>query len=187
MAPRLSLNAKVFLGGEWEFDQDDGTVSSLDLLPTYAVSIRFDLPLHRWLTLGLELQSAFWIVDIESDAGRGRSIVIDALLRPAVRYPIVFDSSVLELHGAVPFGPNLSILNDDSFESGLQYNSGVGFSIGFALGVEYWMSQALAVTAEFGFLRRSLSNAVEEDAGGELHLDTSISQWGLSAGISLAL
>jgi hypothetical protein len=155
-------------GGELNTEVD---LFDSDLDPAVGIAGRYEALVHEYVVIGGMMQLSFWRPDLADD----RSTFIDFDLLLKGRYPVEVSSRTLELYAMLPFGLTVSILDKD-FEN--VDRGAAGWNLGFFLGAQLSVTEAVGIFAEIGFTHHGISHDV--DFGGDL--EAGVTQGALNLG-----
>ncbi len=184
---RLYGGLRLGLGGEAEFDPDDGLTVKDDLLTTLGGQVGCDAVLMEHLALGGELRLAGVNTDGRDDNDYGSDLVIDLVLKPRVRFA---PTATFEIYGMLPFGLTLINTNDDLNSDLVDTSQGPGFNLGPGGGVTYFFADNVGINFEMAYIMYWYGWTQEATAFGrsvKQEADISWGQFTLFANLVLAL
>jgi hypothetical protein len=120
-----------------------------DQVTTIGGQVGFDIPVLRFLSLGGEARMGAFNTKGLDDNGIDRSKLIDLDFKPRLTFPL--RRSPIELYFAVPVGLTIPILADD-FGNGNAVDANVGWNLGIGAGINFWLTQRIALNLEPNYL-----------------------------------
>jgi len=187
-AIRLGGHVSLGFGGEVETGKPLGAAERQDLELAYGLDALVDLPVHKHITLGAQLRFSSFVADAWAEKGFDRSTLLDLTFTPKARYPFLRGSTLIEIYAAFPLGLTSASLSDDLSPPGLMLDGGLGFTVGALAGANVFLTDAVALTFELGYVRHAFGAEVtSRSSPGRDELDMSLGQVRLNAGLLVAL
>jgi hypothetical protein len=202
MQPHVLLFVPLGFGGKAEIEAEDygpPVSSDSDLLTTYGIAVRLELPIHLYAGLGLFASYSAWLTDVLDDAGYARSSLIDLGAFAKVRLPFAGGGRGHgEAYVGAPIGLCVSMITsdmEDQFQEALPgetfaIDTGTGMAVGVFGGVQYFFAPQLGAVVEVGWLRHSASHQLEGTSVGESNtgdFDLLMSQIAVNVGAAFIL
>ena len=176
VAPKLMLG----FGGGTDVDfNSDSVLGAIDneesLEPSYGVGIAGFNPMGLF-ALGGQLSLISWGED-RQDASRSLFFEVSAL--PQLNLAL----AIVEVYLNVPIGLTVDFADDDAYGPGNTVHTGLGWHLGFMVGARVGLGD-LGLLAEVGFIHRSFSHEVENEALMETwDVDMELDQAALNVGV----
>jgi len=133
---------RLGLGGEIDFDPN-GTA---DMITSLGLQGGADYVIMDYFAIGGELRITSWGTDVQDDLDNGRSLLFDFVARPRGRF--VFEGMPLEAYGTLPLGLSIPSINADWNADGK-----AGFTLGFGVGANYFLSDKLGFGGELIYMK----------------------------------
>lgn len=193
---RIGLYLTLGLGGEGELDGEGaGGKVEPDMLATVGFGGHFELPLHRYVTVGGGPALSWVNNELFDDADIGRSMLLDTTAFVKARYPFGSPSTQAEVYAKLPLGLSYMFVNSDVGEvvgaevgsSETETSNAFGFNVGFAAGVQAMFDNGFGLFGQVGWAYHSLSFAFETPGFPDADTDYSFGQLTLQAGAVIGL
>ncbi len=167
--PRLHVYLPLGFGGEVDFGAAPGDP---ELDTTVGFGVRYEAPLHRYVSVGGHLETTFWRTELMDAANLDRNVHLDLDGFVMGRYPIRLRKFDLVPYLLLPIGLTIS------FPSFNDLDNGPGWNIGLLAGTQFIFSEHFGVMTELGFMRHDTRN----DVNGGPSVDIEIMQFRLHLG-----
>lgn len=174
---RLALFGTVGMGGEAKAELDLENAPDMDdtqdLDSTLGAGLSYDGAVAKILSLGASFRFYSWGADDydwESGADNG-GLGFDAAFLPRLRFP----ARKLEIYFAVPVGLTVASKEDNTTFAIIdsEYDTGLGYNLGFFGGVQFPIDRDMALFGELGWQTRSVSHSARAEANSDSEADLS--------------